>query len=70
MSEKRHWYQFCLLYQGGAGAAYRSVSCGFMDQNVTMARMAFARENAGAPADALISSVSYLGFMTREEFEG
>lgn len=65
-----HWYNFCVMYQAGMGVTYRSVSCGFADQRVTTARMSFAKANAGAPDDATIISASYLGLMTRKEFEG
>lgn len=65
-----HWYQFAILYHVGGVSSYMTVSCGFVDQKVTMARMAFARENAKAPADALVLSATYLGLMTLQEFEG
>lgn len=70
MSEQLHWYQFCVMFQIPTGATYKGVACGFIDQKVTSARMAFARKSLDAPSDALIVSISYLGQMTRKEFEG
>lgn len=67
--EQRHWYQFCVMFQTGMGATYKSIACGFTEPKVTNARMAFARRSLDAPSDALIVSISYLGQMTREEFE-
>lgn len=69
-NDKLHWYHFCLAWQVSSGATYKDVSCGFCNQKVTSSRMLFAKQNAGAPKDAMITSISYLGCMTREEFEG
>lgn len=71
MSDDRemHWYQIRVMYQAGNGATYASRSYGFSEPKVTSARMAFVRADLGAPPDAMICSVSYLGLMTQQEFE-
>lgn len=69
MSEQLHWYQFCVMFQIVNGATYKGVACGFAEPKITNARMAFARHSLDAPPDALIVSISYLGVMTREEFD-
>lgn len=68
MSDELHWYSFCFMFQVGGGTSYKDIRCGFPQQKVTTSRIKFAKENAGVPADSLISAVSYLGQMTMEEF--
>ncbi len=72
VNEKKHWY--ALSYRGkcldSSHQADATTYTGYPDTNLTMDHIMEGKENAGVRGDAVLISVSYLGFMTRKEFVG
>ena len=70
-SGKLHWYSF--TYQGkpinGYGISIGGSYAGYSGEGVTLDIIRRNKERAGLERDAILLSTSYLGFMTKEEFE-
>ncbi len=72
---KKHWFAFSYTgnnRDGSPGQAWASTYTGYeqRDSNVTMDMIHENKAYADVADDATLISVSYLGYMTREEFTG
>jgi hypothetical protein len=69
--EKKHWY--CFAFVGGQAEFGRECrACtytGYQDKLITMPRIKENKRYAGVKDDAVLLSVSYLGYMTKEQME-
>ena len=67
-----HWYCFSYIGHGIDDGLTINVSTytGYFKKNVTNAMILKNKEYAGVTHTAVLIAVSYLGYMTREEFEG
>lgn len=69
--DKLHWY--CFSYYGrfiGVGEGYGSVYAGFEDKdNITKGDIDSQKRGAGMINSATLLSCSYLGFMTKRDFQ-
>lgn len=72
MIEKSHWY--CFAYIGNDLnsnlACHASTYTGYKNKKVTMDRIMKNKAHAGVTDEAVLLSVSYLGYMSNEEFKG
>lgn len=66
---KRYWYHFTFMSHLGGVTSYSSRSFGFETNKVNCSRIAWAKNNCGAAASAVMVNCSYLGRMTAAEFE-
>lgn len=69
--KKVHWY--CLSYVGESlsrekRTAYASVYYGLKEQKITRAVIEEGKVDAGVSSDSVLTSVSYLGRMSKKEF--
>lgn len=68
MSEKLHYFLFSYTFPNGNG----SIWFGFTKKNITITQLSHAREKASQSlplgVKVAIIGVSYLGYMTKEEF--
>ena len=67
---KKHWYAFTFMYSNAVRMCYvyTSVYIGYNDRNVTLPRIKAAKLAQGIPESAVLMSVSYLGYMSEDEF--
>lgn len=70
---KGHWY--CFTYIGtdlktNTHGAYASAYSSYTKNFVTLRMINNNKQHAGLKNDAVLLSVSYLGYMTKEEFDG
>lgn len=61
--EKRHWYNFSFATPTG----FCSSQTGYISKGVTMKRIRKSKEGIAGESAALLA-VSYLGYMTEEDF--
>jgi len=66
MSEKLHWYSLCFIHGTKQTNSYLGVTLKY----VNMKSIKDSKEAANMPKESLMTSCCYLGFMTKEEFEG
>lgn len=65
---KLHWFAYSFIDHNNQGSqVYASVYVGYSNKNITMGRMAEAKESAMVTQKATVLAVSYLGLMTHEE---
>ncbi|MCK2122060.1 hypothetical protein [Pseudomonas sp. PNPG3] len=64
-----HFYLFSFYESTQDHTRHVSVSFGVPNQRVTKAALDKAREGAAVGTNATLLSVSYLGYMTQEEFD-
>lgn len=64
MEKKLHWFSLVFLFDNTYVSTYR----GHRWKRITKNHIVDAKKRAGAPEDALLLSVSYLGRMTIEKF--
>lgn len=68
--QKKHCYIISLRGRNSAGSyVWRSIAGGFEEKKVTKRDITEAIERAGLRFDAIPVAISYLGAMTKEEFE-
>lgn len=71
---KKHWFCFC--YTGRSsdsserGQTWANTFTGYPCKEVTVQMINENKANAGVDENATVVSVSYLGYMTRQEFVG
>lgn len=70
MQEKKYWYAFAFQFPTETGFGFSSVYSGFDSNLVKKNGIDEARRASRAPDGAVMINCSYLGHMTREEFEG
>lgn len=67
MEQKLYW--FCFSYVDNA-RIYASTYTGYSDKSVTLKHIKENKTYAGVSDNAVLLSLSYLGYMTRMEFTG
>ena len=69
---KKYW--FCFSFIGncleGNGQVQASTQTGYLKDKITMGMIKDNKERAGVDSNAAVVSVSYLGYMTKEELKG
>ena len=65
MDKPKHFYNFCFFDRG----QFVSVPVSDENENITKSTLKKINEYVGSPSDAVLISVSYLGYMTDKEFE-
>lgn len=66
-----HWYNFAFIYGGPNGSRQVNVHWGFDEMKITERRIANVIHHVAPDVDprgVVLLAVSYLGFMTRDEF--
>lgn len=68
--KKKHWYSFSFsgIEKDSGRQCNASTYIGYEDNVVTMSRIKYAKYAAGVSIDAVLLNVSYLGYMTKEQF--
>ena len=66
---KKHFYAFAFQYVSGTVQGTSSTYVGYDDQIVTLPRINTAKSGAGVPATAALIGLSYLGYMTEDDFK-
>ena len=68
--EKEHWYSFCFMQTDPITntMTFGNGYSGLRYQRVTLQAIETAREYAGVTDGAVLMSVSYLGYMTVDQF--
>jgi hypothetical protein len=73
-SDYRHWY--CFSFSGKIDGSVVGMDCrastyaGYKQKNITLEMITEQKKQAGVTSSAVLMSVSYLGYMTSEEFKG
>lgn len=66
---KLHYYCFSFKSTNGISTTEGSAYIGYVEKDfITMARLNAAKAGAEMPQNAVVVSISYLGYMTPEEF--
>lgn len=65
--KKYHYYSFSFSFNDTSGNGTAWVACSTKGKNVTISDIRKAKEMGGVHADSIPISISYMGYMTREE---
>lgn len=68
-TDQKHWYCFSFYDQYPGSSAQASVYIGFDLPGISKPRILQAKAGAGVRADAVLIACSYLGQMSRDDFE-
>ena len=68
--QKFHYYAFCFFESVNQVATTASAYIGYSDQLVTVPRVSDAKKAAGVSEKATLTSVCYMGYLTRAEMTG
>jgi len=65
-----HWFIFTFMYSDNIRTTHCNSAIGVSKKTLTSANIYYAKEMANAPHNSITMNISYLGYMTVEEFEG
>lgn len=64
-----HWYAFLFFESNNTSEIRSSTYMGYSHQGINIARINEAKQAAGVSSEAVLISVSYLGYMDEENFK-
>ena len=65
-----HWFMFTFMHsEHNIKTTYYNSAIGVSKKTLTSANIYYAKEMANAPHNSITMNISYLGYMTQEEFE-
>jgi hypothetical protein len=67
--DSRHWFIYTFMYINENYKIVTNFTMGYSSKRINKADIAEAKSLAHAPENAVVMNISYLGYMTQEEFE-